>query len=194
MRFICLVIALKSKTNFSYLPTISSLHQITSLEIDDPLDLCQLRLLLSKMINLRTLQLNYHFNYNFDDDSNKQYLIDLLNDTSLCTTLMSNGLQKLHLYTNWKYPDMIGIAFLIVKGLSHLQLIEFNCHNSQVPETVHILMNGLPKLTFLIFHGSWRGRNQQHSQMHDLQKYSARAYRMEYYNELAGDRMLYVWL
>jgi hypothetical protein len=173
----------------SYLPTIS-LHQITSLKIDDPLDLCQLRLLLSKMINLRTLQLNYYFNYNLDDDSNKQYLIDLLNDTSLCTIHMSNGLQKLHLYTDWKYPDMIGIAFLIVKGLPHLQIIELNCHNNQVPETLHILMNGLSKLTFLIFHG----RNEQLSKMRDLQKYSTRAYRMEFYNELAGDKMLYVWL
>ncbi len=80
---------------------------------------------------------------------------------------------------------MIGIAFLIVKGLPHLQIIELNCHNSQVPETLYILMNGLPKLTFLIFHGSWRGRNQQHSKMRDLQKYSAGTYQMEYYDELA---------
>jgi hypothetical protein len=178
----------------SYLPTISSLDQITLLKIDDPLDLCQLRLLLSKMINLRTLQLNYHFDYDFDDDSNKQYLIDLLNDTSLCNILTSNGLQKLHLYTSWKYPDMINIAFLIVKGLPDLQIIELNCRNSQLPETLHILMNGLPKLAFLIFHGSRRDRNQQHPKMRDLQKYSTRAYRMEYYDELSGERMLYVWL
>jgi hypothetical protein len=29
--------------------------------------------------------------------------------------------------------------------------------------------------------------------MRDLQKYSTHAYRMEYYNELAGDRMLCVF-
>jgi len=55
------------------------------------------------MIHLRTVQLNYHLDY----DSNKHKLIDLLNDTSLCNILMSNGLQKLHLYTDWEYPDMI---------------------------------------------------------------------------------------
>jgi hypothetical protein len=177
----------------SYLPTIASYHQITSLTIDDPLDLRQLRLILSKMINLRTLQLNYHFDYDSNDDSNKQNLIDLLNDTSLCNILMSNGLQKLHLYTDWEYPDMIGIASLIVKQLPHLQIIELNCHDSQVPETLHILMNGLSKLTFLTFNGGWGGGNQPHSKMRDLQKYSTCAYRLEYDNALAGDEMLYVW-
>ncbi len=179
---------------FFYLPTICSLHQITSLETDDAFDLCKFRLLLSKMINLRTLQLNYHFDYNLDNDSNKQYLMDVFNDNSLCTILMSNGLQKLHLYTNDKYPDMIGIVSLIVKGLPHLQIIELSCHNSQVPETFDILMNGLPKLSFISFHGSYENINQWYPKMRDLQEYSTRIYRMEYYNESAGDRMLYVWL
>jgi hypothetical protein len=54
---------------------------------------------------------------------------------------MSNGLQKLHLYTDWEYPYMIGIASLIVKRLPPLQIMELNFHSSQVPETLHILMN-----------------------------------------------------
>jgi len=177
-----------------YLPTIASWHQITSLTIEDPLDLCELCLLLSKMINLRTLQLNYYFNFDSDDDWNKQNLINLFNDASLCNILMSNGLQKLHLYTNWEYPDMISIAFLIVKRLPHLQIIDLNCHNGQVPETLHILMNGLPKLNFLTFHGGWGGGSQPYSKMRDLQKHNTRTYRMEYYDELDGGAMLYVWL
>jgi hypothetical protein len=183
----------------SYLPTIISCHQITTLAIDDPLDLCQLRLLVSKMINLRTLELYYHFNHKSDADSNKQNLIDFLNDTSLCNMLMSNGLQKLNLYTNWEYPDMIGIASLIVKQLPHLQIIELNCgnsRNSQVLQALHILINGLPKLNFLIFHGGLRGGNQQHSKMRDLWKNSTRAYRMECYNPLItiDEPVLYFWL
>ena len=183
-----------------YLPTLILWHKITSLTIHDPSDLYQLRLLVSKMINLRTLELCYHFNYSSDANSNKQNLIDLLNDTSLCNILMSNGLQKLNLDTNGKYPDMIeNIASLIVKQLPHLQIIELRLHDSQniqVPEGLHILINGLPKLNFLIFHGSLRGGNEQHSKMRDLWKNSTRAYRMECYNPLIiiGASILYLWL
>jgi hypothetical protein len=178
----------------SYLLTIAPWHQIISLKIDDPLDLCQLRSLLSKMINLRTLQLHYHFDYDFDDDSNKQNLIDLFNDTSLCNILMSNGLQKLFLYTDSGYPDMTNIAFLIVKQLPHLQIIELCINNIQMFETLLILMNGLPKLNFVIFHGGLEDGNQEHSKMRVLRKYSTRAYRMEHCNLLDGAEMLYVWL
>ncbi|CAF4530701.1 unnamed protein product, partial [Rotaria sp. Silwood2] len=143
------------------------------------------------MIHLRSLELHYHFNYNVDDDSNNQNLMKLFNDTSLCNILMSNGLQKLHLYTDWKYPDTIIITSLIVKRLSHLEIIELNCHNSsQVPETLHILMNGLPKLNFIIFHGFLTGENQQESKMRDLQKHCRRAYRMEYRGSLTDVTIL----
>jgi len=54
---------------------------------------------------------------------------------------MSNRLQKLNLYTDREYPDMIGIASLIVKRLPLLQIMELNFHSSQVPETLHIPMN-----------------------------------------------------
>jgi hypothetical protein len=154
---------------FCYLPIITPWHQITSLRIDDPLDLYQLRLVLSKMINLRTLHLNYHFDYDSDNDSNNQNLIDLLNDT-LCNILMINGLQKLDLYMNWKHPDMISIASLIVKQLPHLQIIELNCATSQVPETLDILMNGLLKLNFIIFHGRLGFVSEVESKIHDLRK------------------------
>ncbi len=146
------------------------------------------------MINLRTLQLNYHFDYDSDDDSNKQNLIDLFNDASLCNILMSNGLQKLFLYTDSGYPDMTDIAFLIVKQLPHLQIIELCINNIQIVETLLILMNGLPKLNFIIFHGGLEGGNQEHSKMRVLRKYSMRDYRMEHCNLLDGAAMLYIWL
>ncbi|CAF4685277.1 unnamed protein product [Rotaria sp. Silwood2] len=187
-----------SQTNdefLSYLLTIVSCRQITSLTIDDSFDLCQLRLLLSKMIHLRTLELFYHFDYDLDDERNKQNVIKLFNDTSLCNILMSNGLKKLHFYTDWEYPDMIGIVSLIVKQLPHLEIIELNYHNgSQVPETLHILINGLPKLNFIIFHVCLTGENEQESKMRDLPNHCKRAYRMENLRELADAQILHVWL
>ncbi|CAF4898421.1 unnamed protein product [Rotaria sp. Silwood1] len=178
-----------------YLRTIISWHQIISLTIDDSFDLCQLSLILSKMIHLRSLELHYHFNYNVDDDWNNQNLMKLFNDTSLCNILTSNGLQKLHLYTNWEYPDTIIIASLIVKRLPHLEIIELNCHNSsQVPETLHILMNGLPKLNFIIFHAFLTGEKQQELKMQDLQKHCTRTYRIEDLEPLADMTIIHIWL
>ncbi|CAF0774666.1 unnamed protein product [Rotaria sordida] len=187
-----------SQTNdecLSYLLTIVSCQQITSLTIDDPFDLCQLRLLLSKTIHLRTLELLYYFDYDLDDERNKQNVIKLFNDTSLCNILMSNGLKKLHFYTDWQYPDTIGIVSLIVKQLPHLEIIELNCHDgSQVPETLHILINGLPKLNFIIFHTLLTGENEQESKMRDLPNRCKRAYRLENLRELAHATILHVWL
>ncbi|CAM4984117.1 unnamed protein product [Rotaria socialis] len=177
----------------SYLLTIVSCRQITSLTIDDPFDLCQLRLLLSKMIHLRTLELFYHFNYDLDDERNKQNVIKLFNDILLCNILMSNGLKKLHFYTDWEYPDMIGIVSLIVKQLPHLEIIEINCHNSShIPEILHILINGLPQLNFIVFHGWLTGENEQESKMRDLPNHCKRAYRMENLREVADATILQI--
>jgi hypothetical protein len=179
----------------SYLPYIISWHQITSLRIENPFDLFQLRFLVSKMINLRTLELDYDFYRDSEDNLKNLNIIDLLNDTSLCNMLMTNGLQKLSLVTDWKHPDTIEIASLIVKQLSHLEIIELTCFNREVPETLHILMNGLPKLNFIIFRSGLRNKNELHSKLGDLQKHNIRAYRMEYCNALPyGAAVLYVWL
>jgi hypothetical protein len=108
---------------------------------------------------------------------------------------MSNGLQKLSLVTDSEHPETIDIACLIVKQLPHLEIIELNCFNKEVPETLHILMNGLPKLNFIIFHGFLRSTNELHSKLRDLQKHNIRAYRMEYCNLSPYDgAVLYVWL
>ncbi len=180
----------------SYLPNIISWHQITLLRIENPFDLFQLRFLVSKMINLRTLELDYDFYRDSEDNLKNLNIIDLLNDTSLCNMLMSNGLQKLSLVTDSEHPDTIDIAYLIVKQLPHLEIIELNCCNSEVPETLHILMNGLTKLNFIIFQGALRSTNDLHSKLRDLQKYNIRAYRMEYCNVIPyhGTAVLYVWL
>jgi hypothetical protein len=109
---------------------------------------------------------------------------------------MSNGLQKLYLYTELEHPGTTEIASLIVKQLPHLKIIELNCHNRQVPETLHILMSDLLELNFVIFHGYLSNVNELHSKLRDLQKSNMRAYRMEYCEPLPGygDGALYVWL
>lgn len=178
------------------LPNIISWHQITSLRIVSPSDLIQLRFIVSKMINLRTLELDYDFYRNSEHVSKKLNIIDLLDDTSLCNMLTSNGLQKLSLDTPSENTDTIDIAPLIVKQLPHLEIIKLNCYNRQVPETLHILMNGLPKLNFVIFHGELADVNELHSKLRDLQKYNMRAYRIDYCNPFPhyGIAVLYVWL
>ncbi|CAF4046120.1 unnamed protein product, partial [Rotaria sp. Silwood1] len=178
----------------SYLPTVVSWHQITSLSIDDPFNLAQLHLLFLQTTNLRTLQLDCSLNPDSKDDSKEQNVIDLLNDASLCNILMSNGLQRLNLDMNWEHPNMTDIAVLIVKRLPHLQVIELDCNNTQVPETLDILMKGLPKLNFIIFHGGLRSDVEEFTRMRDLRKYSTRAYRTENYYWSAYGAILYVGL
>ncbi|CAF0738379.1 unnamed protein product [Adineta steineri] len=182
----------------SYLPNIISWYTITSLTINDPLDSCQLRCLVSKMINLRTLELNGCYN-NKDANSNTENLITFLNNISLCNIRMSYGLQKLYFDMSWEISDMIGIASLIVKQFPQLQIIEFGCHNScdiHLPEALHILINGLPKLNFLIFHGGLKGGKEQYSKMRDLWRNSMRPYRMEWYipSIIIDVPVLYFWL
>jgi hypothetical protein len=180
----------------SYLPILISWHHITLLSIVNPFDLSKLRFLVSKMINLRTLDLTYDFYYTTKYDSKKLNIVDLLNDTSLCKMLMSNGLQKLHLDACWKHPDTTEIASLIIKQLPHLKIIELNCYNVQVPETLHILMSGLPELNFIVFDSYCGGVNELHSELRDLQKSNMRTYRMEHCDPLPGYALgaLYVWL
>ncbi|UJR14510.1 hypothetical protein I4U23_001506 [Adineta vaga] len=183
---------------FSYLQTIVSFHKITSLIINNPFSLCQLHLLLSKMINLRTLELMFCCD-NEDIDLKMEDLTNFLNDTSLCNMLMSNGLQKLYFYTHCKIPDLICFVSLIVKQLSRLQIIEFSCENTndiQLPEALHILINGLSKLNFLICHGSLRGGEEQYSKMCILWKNSIHPYRIEQYipSEIIDETILFCWL
>lgn len=180
----------------SYLPITISWHHITSLNIHNPFDLSQLRFLVSNMTHLRTLELNHDDNRISEFDSKDINIIDLLNDTSLCNTLMSHGLQRLNLDTNGNHPGTTDIASLIVKQLPHLKIIEFNCHNEQALQTLHILMNDLLQLSFIIFHCPLTSIGGLHSNLSDLQTYNGRAYRMEYTNAFpwveAGT--LYVWL
>ena len=180
---------------FSHLTKTNSWHQITSLFIDDPLDLYQLRLVLSQMINLRTLQLCYTFDYDSDNDLNNQKIINLLSDTSLCRMLMSNGLQKLIFYADCEDQNMINIASLIVKQLPHLQIIELMADtHDQLPEILYILISGLSKLNFIIIHGGYKSLGVLHPEIHDLRKKITRPYRIDYHDSVIEASMLYVWL
>jgi hypothetical protein len=110
---------------------------------------------------------------------------------------MSNGLQKLCINADSIHPDTTEIASVIVKQLPHLKIIELNCHNQQVPETLHILINGLLKLNFIMIDSHFGGINKLHSELRDLQKYNImRVYRIEYCDLLLinGLGALCVWL
>ncbi|CAF4300244.1 unnamed protein product [Rotaria sp. Silwood2] len=82
------------------------------------------------------------------------------------------------------------------------KLLSMLCHQCsytyivqcQVPETLHILINGLPKLNFIIFHGVLTGENEQESKMRDLPNHCKRAYRMEDLREHTNAPILHVWL
>ncbi|CAF4663269.1 unnamed protein product, partial [Rotaria sp. Silwood2] len=103
---------------------------------------------------------------------------------------MSIGLQRLNLYMDWEHTTITDIAFSIVKRLPQLQVIELDFYNSQVPETLDILINRLPKLNFLIVHdGLWQD-DQKFSRICDLRKYGTRAYRTEYYSPLDDEAVL----
>ena len=181
----------------SYLPILISWNHITFLTVKNPFDLSQLRSLVSKMINLRTLKL-YYDSYRISEYNSKKKvnIIDLLNDTSLCKMLMSNGLQKVLVDTDLEHPDTTEIASLIIKQLPHLKIIEFNCHNAKIAETIHILMGGLPELNFISFDSYFGDVNKLHSKLCDLQKYNMRTYRLEHGDPLPGYGVgaIYVWL
>jgi hypothetical protein len=189
------------KTNdeyFSYLQSTISWHKITSLSIIELSNLCQLRWLISKMIDLRTLELMFYCNIG-DINLKMENLINFLNDTSLCNMLMSNGLKRLYVNTHWKIPDLTEFVSLIVKQLPQLEIIEFRCENDddiQLPEALHIFINGLSKLNFLIWYGDWRGGNEQYSKMCDLRKISMRSYQIEQYipSEIIDETILFCWL
>jgi hypothetical protein len=96
-------------------PSIVLWHQITSLDIGQPFNSTHLHLLFSKMTNLCTLELHYRSGYEYKIDLKEEILIDLLNDTTLCNMLMRNGLRQLKLFTAWKQPNLLNIAYLIVE-------------------------------------------------------------------------------
>ncbi|CAF2642935.1 unnamed protein product [Rotaria sp. Silwood2] len=108
--------------------------------------------------------------------------------------LMSTGLQQLSLYMVWEHPAITDVAFSIVKQLPQLQVIELDFYNVQVPKTLDIFINSLPKLTFLTVHGVLEQDNQKFSRIRDFWKYGKRAYQTECYDPLDDEAVLYVWL
>lgn len=176
----------------SYLSNTISWHHITLLTIWNPFDLSQLRFIVSNMIHLRTLEFHYNDSRISEHNSENTDIISLLNDTSLCNTLMSNGLQRLNLHINSNHSDATDFTSLIVTQLPHLKIIELNCFNSQLHQTLHTLMNGLLQLSFVIFHCPLTTIDELYSDLPD----NGRPCRMEYTNEFHWDAggTLYVWL
>ena len=105
-------------------PSIVAWHQITSLNIAQPFNSTHLYFLFLHTTNLRTLELHYRSEYDSKRYLKEETLIDLLDDTSLCDVLLSNGLRQLNLFPSSKQPNLLNIVHLIVERLPHLQSIE----------------------------------------------------------------------
>ncbi|CAF4609135.1 unnamed protein product, partial [Rotaria sp. Silwood2] len=69
---------------------------------------------------------------------------------------MSNGLRQLNLFPAWQQSNLLNIAYSIVERLPHLQVIKLDGTVCEVFEMVHILINGLSKLSFLTLIGGYK--------------------------------------
>lgn len=178
----------------SYSPCIVSWHKITTLSIDEPLNLAQLHLIFSQTTNLRILELSCRSDFDSENDSKEQNFIDLLNDAPLCDTLMSNGLRQLNLSIQREEPDLLDIAHLIVKRFSYLQFMKLSCFSSKILEMLYILINGLSKLNFFTVHGGLRYNDPHRTQPPDPQNSITRPFQNEVYDTIHDIEMLFMWL
>ncbi|CAF3685872.1 unnamed protein product [Rotaria socialis] len=177
----------------SFSPPIVLWHQVTSLSITEPFNRNHLHLLFSQATNLRTLELRYRAEYDCKAYLKQETLIDLLNDSSLCNMLMSNGLRQLNLFTVWQQLNLLNVAYLIVEQLPHLQIIELHGGAREFIEMSHILMSGLSKLHFLTLHGILQHAELYDKKLRDLQNSNTRSFRTEGSNTI-NDDILFIWL
>jgi hypothetical protein len=177
----------------SFSPPIVPWHQVTSLGIAEPFNRNHLHLLFSQATNLRTLELHYRLEFNSKIGLKEGTLIDLLNDSSLCNMLMSNGLRQLNLFTVWHQSNLLNIAYSIVERLPHLRVIELHGTVCEIIEVTHILINGLSKLSFLTLNGDFKHGKFYDKRLRDLQNSNIRSFRTEVPNTRNGN-ILFVWL
>jgi hypothetical protein len=177
----------------SFSPPLVLWHQVTSLSIGEPFNRNHLHLLFSQATNLRTLELHYRLEFDSKFGLNEETLIDLLNDSSLCNMLMSNGLRQLKLFTVWQQPNLLNIAYSIVERLPHLEVIELRGTVCEIIEVVHILINGLSKLSILTLIGEFKHGEFYDERLRELQNPNTRPFRTEVPNT-KDENTLFVWL
>ncbi|CAF2456258.1 unnamed protein product [Rotaria sp. Silwood2] len=177
----------------SFSPPIVRWHQVTSLSITEPFNRNHLHLLFSQATNLRTLELHYRAEYDPKAYLKQETLIDLLNDSSLCNMLMSNGLRQLNVFTVWQQLNLLNTAYLIVEQLPNLQIIELHGSAREFVEVSHILINGLLKLSFLMINGILGRAKLYDKKLRDLQNSNTRSFRTEVLNT-RDDDILFIWL
>ncbi|CAF2892206.1 unnamed protein product [Rotaria sp. Silwood2] len=177
----------------SFSPPIVPWHQVTSLSITEPFNRNHLHLLFSQATNLRTLELHYRAEYDPKAYLKQETLIDLLNDSSLCNMLMSNGLRQLNVFTVWQQLNLLNTAYLIVEQLPNLQIIELHGSAREFVEVSHILINGLLKLSFLMINGILGRAKLYDKKLRDLQNSNTRSFRTEVLNT-RDDDILFIWL
>jgi hypothetical protein len=178
----------------SYLPAIVSRHEIVHLTVNDTLKLSQLRLILSHTSRLHTLEFDERISYYEELNPNERLLlIDLLDDGLTCSMLMSNGLRKLIFSIPSDMPDCMRIGQMIVERLQRLQLVNIYCCESDVARFLHLLINGLPNLIFLVADCGYMNSRLRQSQLRALQTPDTRPFRTEL-DPLRDGGFIYVWL
>jgi hypothetical protein len=177
----------------SLAPSIIAWHQITSLSIAQPYNSTHLFRLFSHTTNLRTLDLHYRSKYDYRRGLDEDALIDLLDDTSLCNMLMSNGLRQLNIFTTPDRSNLLDIAYLIVERLPYLQVIEATTTDDEIVKISHILISGLKKLNFLIIRGCIQYGKINEKRLRDLQNPNTRSFRTEIPKTMDEDTVC-IWL
>lgn len=183
----------KNEEFLSYSPPLVPWHQVTSLSIAEPFNRNHLYLLFSQATNLRILHLRYQSEFDPKSFLKGETLINLLNDSTLCNMLMSNGLRQLKLFTAYNQSNFLNAAYSIVERLPHLQIIELYDCFCEIIEVAHILMNGLSKLSFLTLIGQCEEGKSYEKRLHNLQNSITRCFRTEVLNTQSADTV-FVWL
>lgn len=178
----------------SHSSTVNLLQKITSFYFTNPFDLSAARLILSAMIHLRYLRINYVFDYDLSDECKNEHVMNFFSDTSLCNILTSNRLQKLNVFSGSRGPNKTHMASLIVKGLPNLQSVELSSLKSDIFEILLRFLNVQSNLTFVACYTRRMNTNEQHSLLSDLQKSTTRPYRIECANAFRGETQFYLWL
>jgi len=185
----------KNDEFLSFSPSIVPWHQITSFIIIQAFNSTHLHCVMSQMTNIRKLELHYQDENDLEMGWERENFVKVVDDTSLCNMLMSNGLRQLNLFTindngksNWR-----NIANLIIERLYHLKIIELHGMEDQLIQMAHILINVLSELNFLTFVGNLEEAKINEKKIHDLQNSNTRSFRTEIPNTTDYDRV-FIWL
>ena len=81
-------------------------------------------------------------------------------------------------------PNVNRVARMIVKRLPRLEIVEMVCIEDDMPRFMHTLINGLPKLTFLLANCGTLCGTSNELQLRALQTLNTRPFRTDIHDSL----------